>query len=330
MLFRIWDFVAQKYGKFLTLEANSPGMLQAMQHLAEQSVFSGGSSLPLGWENAPSPSSSTFEALLAALTSPPQKSSPPGDGPFTQEWKSEVPGGGALPLGKKSGVPSFETMPQAWKSSIHADGSLPQGEKSVAPGDGTLPQVWKSAAWSDDGLEDDVATISYERALRARARYRTGSTDRSLTQVADPEPIGVSEAYPAHAAPVAAAAYRDIPPPESPVRAPETASHAPTLYERNLKTASITIRMSEAECAQLRKRADEAGLSISAYLRSCTFEAESLRTLVKETMAQLKSATAAGKHTADAPASSSWLHSARHWLACLFAPWLNSQRIARA
>jgi hypothetical protein len=64
---------------------------------------------------------------------------------------------------------------------------------------------------------------------------------------------------------------------------------------RDLKCASITIRLSRTECAQLRKRAAEAGLTVSAYLRSCTFEVESLRGLVKDTMAQLRAATTAGK-----------------------------------
>jgi len=64
---------------------------------------------------------------------------------------------------------------------------------------------------------------------------------------------------------------------------------------RTLKEASITIRMSKAECAQLRKRAAEAGLTVSAYMRSCTFEAESLRAMVKEALAQLRSAADAAK-----------------------------------
>ena len=69
---------------------------------------------------------------------------------------------------------------------------------------------------------------------------------------------------------------------------PEPPSIPPLALDRNLKSASITIRMSNAECAQLRKRAAEAGLTVSAYLRSCTFEAESLRALVKDTLAQLR------------------------------------------
>lgn len=50
----------------------------------------------------------------------------------------------------------------------------------------------------------------------------------------------------------------------------------------------ITLRMSAAECEQLRDRAAEAGLSVSAYLRSCAFEVESLRLQVKDTVAKLR------------------------------------------
>ena len=44
--------------------------------------------------------------------------------------------------------------------------------------------------------------------------------------------------------------------------------------ERELRTASVTIRLSTAECARLHQRAAEAGLTVSAYLRSCMLEAE--------------------------------------------------------
>jgi len=57
------------------------------------------------------------------------------------------------------------------------------------------------------------------------------------------------------------------------------------------KSASITIRMSHAECAQLRKRADAASLTVSAYMRSCILEAETLRAQVKEALAELRAAT---------------------------------------
>jgi hypothetical protein len=54
-----------------------------------------------------------------------------------------------------------------------------------------------------------------------------------------------------------------------------------TLAE-NRKSASITIRLSKPECAQIHQRAASAGLTVLAYLRSCVLEAESLRAQVKE------------------------------------------------
>jgi hypothetical protein len=119
----------------------------------------------------------------------------------------------------------------------------------------------RPAPWNDEGLADDVASISYEHALRAHARVRPASagTESEL------------EALPP------AATHPGAPHPAAPHPA------AP------LKTASITIRLSETECAQLRRRAAEAGLSVSAYLRSCTLEVESLRAQVKQTLSELRS-----------------------------------------
>jgi hypothetical protein len=112
------------------------------------------------------------------------------------------------------------------------------------------PQGSSAAPW-DDGLADDIATISYEPALRTSA------------------------SRPA--------------PPTEPAAAQAPSGEVPFPPTRNrLKTASITIRLSEAECRQLRQRAAEAGLSVSAYLRSCTLEVETLRAQVKETLAQLR------------------------------------------
>jgi hypothetical protein len=98
------------------------------------------------------------------------------------------------------------------------------------------------------------------------------------------------------------------------------------MQRNNLKSASITIRLCKAENAQLRRRATEAGLSVSAYLRSCTFEAETLRALVKDTLAQLRAAPpesgpAAGKE----PCRSSF----QSWRQ-LWARMRTSRRIAHA
>jgi hypothetical protein len=156
-------------------------------------------------------------------------------------------------------------------------------QQTGVPGDGFLPPGSRPApAWNDDELADDVATLSYEQALRTDARYTaTDPADftvaQSLAKEAAPEPLaGASGSAVA-------------------VAAPDSNLHRGAHFERNLKAASITIRMSQAECEQLRRRAAEAGLTVSAYLRSCTFEVESLRALVKETMAQLRSAQSAAE-----------------------------------
>jgi hypothetical protein len=61
-----------------------------------------------------------------------------------------------------------------------------------------------------------------------------------------------------------------------------------TARESDLRSASVTIRLSRAECARLHQRAAEAGLTVSAYLRSCAVEAEGLRAQVKQALAELK------------------------------------------
>jgi predicted DNA binding CopG/RHH family protein len=171
----------------------------------------------------------------------------------------------------------------------------------------TSPESKRVPAWNDDDLEDDVATLSYENALRAHARYRPDDSGVSAPkQSTDAGSIRIREVIPDEIS-----QGRDAASPE-----PEQRSKASTVRtrpaalarERNLKCASITIRLSESECAQLRTRASDAGLSISAYLRSCTFEAEALRAEVKEALAQLRPAEPSGKAEEPAPFRRSWFH----------------------
>lgn len=131
----------------------------------------------------------------------------------------------------------------------------------------TAPKQKTDELWTDDALADDVATISYEQALRTHTRSRRPN----------PPPHPVPATDPA----VDTAAQT--------VRITEWVPNDQT-HDRvaDHKTASITLRMSKAECLQLRQRASDAGLSVSAYLRSCVFEAESLRAQVRDTLAQLR------------------------------------------
>jgi predicted DNA binding CopG/RHH family protein len=143
-------------------------------------------------------------------------------------------------------------------------------------------------AWNDDDLADDVATLSYERALRTHTRYQhPNPTDRSLLQPAEPRPLNGAEYPPNRSSVEPAAMPRNAQSPTADPQ-PKAAFVTPAALERDLKSASVTIRLSQAENAQLRQRAAQAGLTISDYLRSCTFEAESLRALVKDTLAQLR------------------------------------------
>jgi hypothetical protein len=192
---------------------------------------------------------------------------------------------------------------------------------------------------------DDVAILSYERALRTHARYRSAGSisnavaaldfrepsqeKSSVLQAANSEALRIEE--PANAAPIAmpqSAADQQLSAQTEYVYARNDNSPA---LDRNLKCASITIRMSTAECVQLRKRAAEAGLTVSAYLRSCTFETESLRALVKDTLARLRSASSNAsrveqsnaKQVASTPARLRWWE--RFWPSALYR-----RRVAQA
>lgn len=194
---------------------------------------------------------------------------------------------------------------------------------------------WNSApAWNDDGLEDDVAILSYERALRAHARYGPSvSTDQPLAQSVDRELIPPEEPSPAHLSAGPQPAPRPI---ADPHMQPDRLQAAPPEKNleknparnlaRNLKDASITIRMSKEEWAQLHRRAAEAGITVSGYLRSCTFEVESLRAQVKAALAELRAAKAPAEPSDPAPLPRSRLRR----LLRLLIPWRGTSRVARA
>jgi hypothetical protein len=141
-------------------------------------------------------------------------------------------------------------MQQAAESSIAASSFAGFLASLASPSQPAGPE------WNDDQLGDDIATLSYEQAVRTHRPYRSAASD----QAPAPGPEVQS-------------------PPDRSVSAPP---------DRAVKRASITIRLTEPECAQMRRRAAEAGLTVSAYLRSCAFEVETLRTQVKETLAQLR------------------------------------------
>lgn len=117
----------------------------------------------------------------------------------------------------------------------------------------TAPDRKREPAWNDRDLAEDVATLSYESALRMHSRYQPSDRIDGALRLG-----GQSD------------------------RVRTDAS------EKDRKCASITIRVSKAECEQLHRRAAEAGLTLSAYVRSCTLEAEALRAQVKQALAEMR------------------------------------------
>lgn len=174
------------------------------------------------------------------------------------------------------------------------------------------PSQGRGTPWNDEDLPEEAATLSYEHALRANARYmapalnhralaRPAQVDTVSIFEADPGVVIPKEAEPLHDAAAARAASASRMNAE-----PEAAQTPPLEHDRGLKSASITIRLSRDECAQLRMRAAEAGLTVSAYMRSCTFETEALRALVKNTLAQLRSEPCGAAEAALAARRPSW------------------------
>ncbi len=144
-----------------------------------------------------------------------------------------------------------------------------------------------ASTWSDGDLGDDVVTLSYERALSTHARYKRADRGHKLVT----EAAG-TEAQPAIAAQPVTTSNFGL----SAGVAARTTAHAATVFER--RAASVTIRLSTAECARLRQRAAEAGVTVSAYLRSCVMEADALRAQVKQALAEMRVAGSTERPTA--------------------------------
>jgi hypothetical protein len=172
----------------------------------------------------------------------------------------------------------------------------------------TAPEQKRPPVRDLEGLEDDVVVLSYDRALRAHSRFKsTDSNDPTPAPVSRPQLLRIVEVFP-FVQELAVEAAPSVAQPK-PAIVPDNS----TAHERNLKSASITIRLSRAECAQLRQRAAEAGLTISAYLRSCAVEAESLRAQVMDTLAQMRAEKLKEDPVASADAGRRWFDWVR-WL----------------
>lgn len=119
-----------------------------------------------------------------------------------------------------------------------------------------------------EGLADEVATISYERALRRQASCRSSPENVEAVRPPTNKPSGNQRT--------------------SVFSSGSAVGMIASNSEQDRKAASITIRLSKAECDQVRRRAAEAGLTVSSYLRSCVLEAETLRAEVKEALTKFR------------------------------------------
>jgi hypothetical protein len=75
----------------------------------------------------------------------------------------------------------------------------------------------------------------------------------------------------------------------------ELSSRATALMQRQ---SIVSIRLNAYESEQLRERAAESGISVSAYMRSCVLEAEHLRAQVKQALAEMRAAHGTLPHQA--------------------------------
>jgi hypothetical protein len=58
--------------------------------------------------------------------------------------------------------------------------------------------------------------------------------------------------------------------------------------QKNGRMMALTVRLTPEDCEEVRQRAKEAGMSISAYLRACALEVDQLRAQVKQMIATLR------------------------------------------
>ncbi|HZB88463.1 MAG TPA: hypothetical protein VE291_07395 [Terracidiphilus sp.] len=198
------------------------------------------------------------------------------------------------------------------------------------------PDGREHAGREHDGLEDDVATISYEHALRTHARTRPAAAlglpmEQPLPETAKAgasatQPSGERRAKKARQARKKMDSTRAVVAP-----APRAALVAGRKSASPPRRTSLTIRLSDDECAQVHARAAAAGLSASAYLRFCLFEVEALRAQVKEALEQFRTAPAIDRAAARKPARAEEGAGWRWWLRERWpaaAGWLGGEKTA--
>jgi hypothetical protein len=129
----------------------------------------------------------------------------------------------------------------------------------------------------DEG-DEDVASLSYEQALRSHSPFDPVSPTNQPAAAPAANPLTSMKTVDRRTVTVGSGPLDSAKP---------QGSNTPSQSGR--RCSSVTVRLSAPESEQLHLRAAEAGMTVSAYLRSCTFEVESLREEVKTALSQLRS-----------------------------------------
>jgi hypothetical protein len=144
---------------------------------------------------------------------------------------------------------------------------------SDAPVEPSVTHVYDESA---EAGEEDLASLSYEHALRTPTRKRPHPAANRIetSRFTNPSP---KTALPKTAIPKSALAVQ-----------PSSKSLETRPFEiAEPRQARTTIRFTAGENKLLRRRASENGIAISAYVRSCVLEVESLRAQVERLMTEM-------------------------------------------
>lgn len=171
----------------------------------------------------------------------------------------------------------------------------------------------------DPAMQDEIIPLSYEQALKKHARRPTPAqtTERidrvasllaetlaerrehSAANVDQPKTIEPKKTFPASEIEWDSKEFQ-----QDTLTLNTASVHVPVANET--KAVSITLRMSQQEAAQVRKRAADAGLTMSAYIRSCVCEAELLRAQVKTALIEMRQASEHKNTNVTHPANRPW------------------------
>ena len=170
------------------------------------------------------------------------------------------------------------------KATVQASGLEASAASSRPNTTNALKGKARSRTHSAKGRRDDSLSPASERlagALRETSRTRRSKKSQGASQPA--YPLDESDYQPSESAL------------EHSKKQPEAiVALAPASQEiaLDLRRTFVSIRLTEKEFARLRDRADESGVSVSAYMRSCVLDAETLRSQVKRALAEIRAFSA--------------------------------------